>query len=111
MKHLNKYWKNEKEFIRLKMYSLYLRDMNWSMGVYHDTSEEVEIDKKIDKFFYEKKFNMPSKCNYNLGVPKYFRKNLNRVQRYKAKRDIKRVLNNKPSRLVPRYKGAGYDYY
>lgn len=103
-KHFNKYWLREKEYYSLKKYSWRIRAKNWNDHLFYDNTEEIEIEQKIEKIRYKKKYDFD-------GVPRYFRKYLNRKQRYKSKRDIRNILDGKLSKFTPCYKGAAYDYF
>jgi hypothetical protein len=107
-KHNNIHWIKQREYYRLEKYSQYTTDFEYLTGNFLITSSEyAEVSKKLNVLFYDKK----CRCENYSKAPKYFRKKLNRTQRYKSKRNIRKILNGENDKLTPRYKGADYDWW
>lgn len=66
--------------------------------------EEAELEGKIDSDFY-------NESRYWGGVPKGFRKELNRKERSKLKMDLNLLKKGEEPKYVPNYKGAAWLYY
>lgn len=61
--------------------------------------EENDLKKEIQSKYYDE-------FNWYSGAPRYFRNGLNRIQRRRAKEDIRREINGIDSRHTPNYKDA-----
>ena len=61
--------------------------------------EEAEIKYILNKYFYIEN-------NWYKGAPRHFRNSLNRIQRRKAKEDVRREIHGDGPRNTPNYKNA-----
>ena len=66
--------------------------------------EEAELEGILERDFYN--YN-----NYYSGVPKEFRKHLNRKERAKLKRDLLLIREDKEPEYVPNYRSAAWLYW
>lgn len=97
MKHLNKKWLLEKEYLSLK------REDYAIPFSFERTTRESEIESRLLHKFYNKEWSM--------GCSKKWRKYLNQTQRAKSKQTLIKQLKGYQIEFVDNYKDASWWYW
>ena len=97
MKHLNKKWLLEKEYLSLK------REDYEIPFSFEKTTRESEIENRLLHKFYNKEY-----CG---SAPKNWRKYLNQTQRAKSKQTLIKQLNGYQIEFIDNYKDASWWYW